>query len=173
MVLTLSMGSFSCVIMKSLTVFFGSSVGCSGMPVKTRLSLMLRACKSRMFSFIVLLSAVTAVSCVVSVLTDCCNDLFSCVSFSIWTWLNSRLWRRVWNSLCKTYMSAILLTSPESLCSMEIRMSLSSVQQGGFGGESELERGDGRDLFLSFTGVEVDLLFSLFIVQSLSKHSSM
>lgn len=71
--------------MKSLTDFSGSSDECSGMPVKTRLSLMLRDCKSRMVSFIVLCSAVTDVSWVVRVLTECCSDLLSRVSVSIWS----------------------------------------------------------------------------------------
>ncbi len=75
--------------MKSLTVFSGSSVGCSGMPEMIILSLMLRDCKSRMVSFIDLLSAVTEVSW--CVLTVCCSELFCRVSVSICAWLNSRL----------------------------------------------------------------------------------
>lgn len=76
--------------MHFLTDFSGLSVLCSGMPVKTRLSLTLRDCKSRIVAFIASLSAVTEVSCVVteeswvvSVLTDCCRDLFSFVSVLI------------------------------------------------------------------------------------------
>lgn len=48
--------------MKSFTDFSRSSVGCSGMPVKTRLSFMLRDCWLSMVSFMFLLSAVTEVS---------------------------------------------------------------------------------------------------------------
>ncbi len=52
--------------MKSFTDFSGSSVICSGMPEKTKLSRILRACKSRIVSFIVLFSPVTVVSWVVT-----------------------------------------------------------------------------------------------------------
>lgn len=142
--------------MKSLTVFSGSSVGCLGMLVEKKILSCCKLVSPECFRSMFLLSAEMAVSCVVSVLMDCSNDLFSCASFSIWSWLNSRLWRRAWNSVCKTSMSAILFSSPESLCPMEIRMPLASVQQGGFGGESELERVDGWDPFLSFTRVEVE-----------------
>ncbi len=62
MIFTVSAGNLSCFIIKSLTDFSGSSEVCSGMPVKTKLSLMLRVCKSKMFSFMVLFSAATEVS---------------------------------------------------------------------------------------------------------------
>lgn len=77
MLLTVSAGSLSCLVMKSLTDFSGSSVGCSGMPVKTKLSVMLRACMSRIVPFIVLFSAITEVSWVVIALKEYCSDLFS------------------------------------------------------------------------------------------------
>ncbi len=63
MLLTVSVESLSCLTIKSLTAFSGLSVGGSGMPVKIRLSLMLRACKSRIVSFIVLFSEVTGILC--------------------------------------------------------------------------------------------------------------
>ncbi len=48
--------------MKSLTDFSGSPGVCSGMPVKTKLSLMLRDCKSRMLPFMALFCATMEVS---------------------------------------------------------------------------------------------------------------
>lgn len=62
MLLTVSGGSLSCLTMKSFTNFSGSSVDGSGIPVNIRLSLMLRDCKSRMFSFMSLFSSVTDAS---------------------------------------------------------------------------------------------------------------
>lgn len=62
MLLTFSVGSLSCLTIKSLTAFSGLSAGGSAMPVKIRLSLMLRACKSKIVSFIVLFSEVTEAS---------------------------------------------------------------------------------------------------------------
>lgn len=76
--------------MKSLTNFSGSSVGDLGIPENMRFSLMLRDCRSSMFSFIILFSAVTVSSLEVTVAsfvamveTDCCSVLFSCVILSI------------------------------------------------------------------------------------------
>ncbi len=48
--------------MKTVTDFSGSSGVCSGMPVKTKLSLMLRDFKSRMLSFMALFCATMEVS---------------------------------------------------------------------------------------------------------------
>lgn len=57
MFLTVSVGILSCLVIKSLTDFSGSSVVCSGIQVKTRLSFKLRPCRSRMVSFMALMSA--------------------------------------------------------------------------------------------------------------------
>lgn len=57
-------GSLSCLIMRSLIAVSGSSVGGSWIRMKTRFSLVLRYCRSRMVSFMVLFSVVTEVGCV-------------------------------------------------------------------------------------------------------------
>ena len=55
------------------------------------------------------------------------------------------------------FYRGILLSSPVSFCSMDKRMSLTSVQQGGLDGESELESGDGRARFFSLPAAEVEV----------------
>lgn len=60
--LTVSVGSLQCLIVKSLTAFLGSSVGDSGMPWKVRLSLMLCDFESRMVSFMILFLPLTKAS---------------------------------------------------------------------------------------------------------------
>lgn len=83
MLLTVSGGILSCLVMNSLIDFSGSSVVCSGMPLRTSC---LCTCKSRMVSFMALLSAVTELIWVVSVLTECyeLSDLFALVRVSIY-----------------------------------------------------------------------------------------
>ena len=67
--------------MKSLISCSGlSSCVRSGIPESTRLSLMLRDCKSSIVSFMSLFSFATEVSWVVSDLTECWRDSFIFVS---------------------------------------------------------------------------------------------
>lgn len=122
---TVSVSNLSCLIIKSLTNFSGSSGVCSGMPMKTKLSIY----NSRMLSLMALFSATTEVSWVVNVWTECFKTKFSLVRVSVCSWLNSKLSCSSWNSL--TSISVILASSPESLFWMESRMLLTSLQHSG------------------------------------------
>lgn len=79
--LTVSAGSLSCV--NSFTDCSGLPGVCLGMPVKTKLSLMLHACKSRIVSFMVLFLVITDVNWVVITLIKCCSDLAQCLEFPL------------------------------------------------------------------------------------------
>ncbi len=59
MLLTVSVGSLICVVINSFTDCPGLPRLCSGMPVKTKSSLMLRSCNSRIVSFMVLFLVIT------------------------------------------------------------------------------------------------------------------
>lgn len=54
MLLIVSVGTLSCMVMNSFILFSGSSRICFEMQLKTKLFLMLHASKSRTFSFMVL-----------------------------------------------------------------------------------------------------------------------
>lgn len=103
---------------------FGSSdevTGCSGILEKIRFRLIERDCKSRIVSLITPFSLAMTVVWVVSVLTEFFRVWFSCVSLTISAWLNSRLSRSDWKSLCSVSMSDILASREESFIFMERR----------------------------------------------------
>lgn len=76
MLLTVSVRRLSCSDIYSFTEFLGPPGVCMGMPVKTKLSLMLRARKSRIVSLMVLFCVITEESWLIA-LTECRSDLFS------------------------------------------------------------------------------------------------
>lgn len=136
------------------------------MPVKTKLSLMLRACKSRIVSCMFLFLVVTEVSWVLIVLMGCCRNLI--FSLSEWVYL---------------FLIEItsLASSPLSLFSMEMSVLLTSVLQGGFwdvdGVGPRAENETSMESFWVWSGVGFVLFlccfFVLFMMQILMKHPSM
>ena len=152
----------------------------SGMALESTLSLMLRARKSRMVSFIRLFSAVTDVSWALRVLTESCRVVFSSVRVSVRAWLCSRLWRSALNSPRSTSMTVSPASSPESFFSIELSMSPTSVSHGGLdvdGGVAELQGEPSKNGSLLGEELSLPLLvqtvFSFFMLQILFKHSSM
>ena len=126
------------MVSRSIIHFSGLSGDCSGMPKKTRLSLLLRDCRSRMDSVSCLFSVMMDDTCVWRLPTDCWRVLFTCLNVSMIFWVNSRLSRNAWNSLCIISMSE-MRASNLSRASYPVKwMSLTSRQQVSVGEELAL-----------------------------------
>lgn len=150
----------------------GSVLFSSGMALERTLSLMLRARKSCMVSLIRLFSAVTDVSWALRVLTDSCRVVFSSVRVSIRAWLCFSLWRSALKSPRSTSMTVSPDSSPESLFSIELSMSPTSISCGGLA-ELEGETSKNGSLLGEELSLLVQTVLSFFMLQILLKHASM